>query len=599
MQHSYDIDLYEYEFLLTDVLGAMSREQYAAQAPLLKTALDFCNDGFLEAGKIGDREGCALRPDSTVQTPSVFTEWHGRFKRTFSATINEDARRTHVHPAIRYAALELLMGANGAYMTYFGFNTASVEMIERYGGVEIADVMVEQLRTMNWSSCLCVTEENAGSDLSFITTRAEKVKGNVYQVMGRKRLISAGMHDLAENIVWFVLAATEPQAGNAGLSCIAVPRYWLEADGTLSDNHVRSVDLPDKMGFRGCANPTLDFSSGGLTRGYLLGKTEGAGLLQLLTLMIQARVSTGIYALGMAARAYREALVYARQRRQGRSFEKTMNWRAPALPIIQHPDVQRMLLSMKSRLDGARALILELGRLQALEADLIRQKVDPERSARLGRQIKLFTPLIKAYISDQAWRVSEYAIQVLGGNGYLKNHTVEQCARDVKILSIWEGTNYIQSQYLVRDVLGLGRSDKIVADIGDLFADVLNRAPVGSEIDRMRSAFAEAWGVWKNCVARIAEHVERDRLNEIPKVSVRMLEMTAQLFMSWLHIRLADAALSRLSSADGGERSAFYSGKLQSAKFWFSSFLPEFEASAKVILDSDAIWIDCSKALVF
>jgi acyl-CoA dehydrogenase len=600
VKHSYDIDLYEYEFLLTSALNVMTKEEFGSGASLLKKALQFCNDGFLESGRNADREGCTLGEDGAVRTPSDFPYWHDRFRETFGSAISGNPLDAGPHPSIRYSFLELLMGANAAYMTYFGFNAASIEMIERYGGIAMGHSIANELRLLNWSSCLCITEEEAGSDLSSLKTSAHKTsEDGVYQVVGRKRLISAGMHDLSENIIWFVLAVTNPDAGNAGLSCLAVPRYWPQADGTLDDNHVSCVDLPDKMGFRGCANPTLDFGAGGITKGYLVGTREGAGLLQLLTLMIQARVSTGIYALGIAAKAYREAVVYARRRIQGRSFQQTINWRLPALPIVEHPDVQRMLLSMKSRIDGGRALILELGRLQKAESDAIAANAASDGLGRLRRIIKVLTPLVKAYISDQAWNVCETAIQVLGGNGYLKTHVVEQCARDVKVLSIWEGTNFMQSQYLVREALGLGRSRDIISDLESLFTDVLRGPSASAQTSGMRNTFADAWSGWLSCVDRIAAHAEARRLNEIPKISTRFLELTAQLFISRFHILMADAAVREMAGGKSSDKLEFLEGKLQCATFWFANLSARFGSDVDFILRGADTYQVESRFIVF
>jgi alkylation response protein AidB-like acyl-CoA dehydrogenase len=210
------------------------------------------------------------------------------------------------------------------------------------------------------------------------------------------------------------------------------------------------------MGFRGCVNANLTFGADGPCHAYLLGGRENEGLRHLMTLMSQARISTGIYALGLASSAYLNAVAYARGRVQGKSYTQSLNGRAPSVPILEHADVQRMLLTMKSAVEGCRSLVALLG---DYEAALLLAQAEPDpasapRAQRYKGLIDMLTPIVKAYCSDQAWRICELAIQVYGGNGYLRDHYVERCARDVKVLSIWEGTNYIQSQFLIRDGLG-------------------------------------------------------------------------------------------------------------------------------------------------
>lgn len=598
-RHSYDLDLFEYEFLLKDVLGLFDSATYAESREAIAATLAFCNDGFVESGRNADREGCALLPDGSVRTPADFPIFVEKFRSAFTDTLGAGEAKASLHPSVRYAILELLMGANASFMTYFGFNGASIDMLRRYGGFEQSATMIEKLADMAWASCLCITEDLAGSDLSQIETRGERLEDGTYSIVGRKRLISAGMHDLAENIVYFVLAQTNAAAGNAGLSCFAVPRFWIEADGRSSDNHVRCVDLPDKMGFRGCANPTLEYGIAGPTRGLLMGGREGVGLLQLLTLMIQARVSTGIYALGNAANAYRSAVLYARERKQGRSFRQTMNWRAPVVPIIEHPDVQRMLLSMKSQVEAGRALIALLGSYQAEHAAVCVQDPKSDNSARLSRLINLLTPIIKAYLSDQAWRVCETAIQVHGGNGYLRDYAVEQAARDVKVLSIWEGTNYIQSQYLIRDVFGLGVRSSARADFVAEVQATLDDPGLAPELSGLRDELSGHLADWGACLDRIAEWTKAGALEEVPKIASRFLVVTAQLTSAWLLLRCASAANVRLG--DGGDgRERFLKGKVASAHFFYRNVMPDFAASVSAILDRErAVFEEDAEIFVF
>ena len=328
------------------------------------------------------------------------------------------------------------------------------------------------------------------------------------------------------------------------------------------------------MGFRGCANTTLEYGGAGPCRGYLMGAREGTGLLQLLTLMVQARVSTGIYALGTASNAYRSAVTYARNRKQGRSFRQALNPRAEVIPIIEHPDVARMLMSMKCQIDAARALVALLGKLQADGANT-------ETGA--NPLIALFTPIIKAHLSDQAWDVCTTAIQVHGGNGYLKDHGIEQAARDVKVLSIWEGTNYIQSQYLLRDALGLGLRSKARALFVEMIRESLSDDKIHPDAVGLRDELQPRLAAWEECLDQIARWTRDGQLEEVPKIAVRFQKLTSQLTFAWLLLRSASAAMSLLRDSNEGLH-GFLRGKIASAKYYYKEVVPEFDASAIIIM---------------
>ena len=262
------------------------------------------------------------------------------------------------------------------------------------------------------------------------------------------------MHELTDNIYYFILARTNlTQTGMMGISCFFVPRYLLDADGKPTiDNGIRCREVVRKMGLRACANTHLEFSQEVPTVAYLLGEKEGHGLQQLMIMMTPARISTGIYALGMASAATETARVYASTRVQGKNFEQSMSAKAESLTINRHPDIIRMRLDMVAVTTGCRALIARLGLCQA---QLRLQTGDADELKLAADLLDVLLPIVKAYTSDQAWRVTETAIQTMGGNGYLRDYAAEQNARDCKILSIWEGTNHMQSLFLIRDKLGL------------------------------------------------------------------------------------------------------------------------------------------------
>jgi acyl-CoA dehydrogenase len=535
----------------------------------------YCGGAYGEAGDASDAEGCRLAPDGRVVIPAAFHTLLPGFMDIHRRVLATPEGEPPLPPLLQYLLLEPLMGANPAFMTYLGFCGPSVRLLRRFGSPDQQARFIEPLETLRWASCLAITEPQAGSDISLIETTAQAQGGDLYHLAGEKRFISGGMHDLTENIVHFVLARTTTPGSGGGLSCFIVPRLRADPDtGALTDNHVRCVGLCEKMGFHGCVNANLSFGADGPCHAYLLGGRENQGLHQLMTLMSQARISTGVYALGLASSAYLNAVGYARGRVQGKSYAQSLNARAPSVPIIEHADVQRMLLTMKSSVEGCRSIVALLGEY---ETELLLAQGEPdqpasaERARRCQGLLNMMTPIVKAYCSDQAWRTCELAIQVHGGNGYLRDHYVERCARDVKVLSIWEGTNYIQSQFLIRDGLGLGLQSTVYrAFCEEIDAFILEAAGFEAET-RPLAACLEAW---KACVGRVAGWARTGRLVEIPKVSTRFLELTAELIVAWQLLRLATA------DASDAERAS----RMASARFFLANVLPLAHAKAQIIL---------------
>ena len=328
---------------------------------------------------------------------------------------------------------------------------------------------------------------------------------------------------------------------------------------------------------------------------YLLGERENIGLRQLATMMHMARISTGIYALGLAGRAYMSAAEYADQRIQGTSFKEAFNPKAKKVAIMNHIDVRRMLLEMKSKVEGCRALIHKLTFHQSWVTNLpALEELNPGKSEQYQELKKhheslvhLLTPIVKAYTSDQAWRVAELAIQVYGGHGYIKDHPVEQVARDVKILSIWEGTSFIQSADLIKDKLAMGRSSKLLA---------LYQTQVNASIERNRAAGAmlaetdaleEALQTFVETHALMGRWVKERKLELIFAISTRFLEMMAEVTLSWLLLDGAVISVQKLKNLEDPQDEAFYQGKIAGAQFYVNNILPGVKSKAQIIAKED------------
>ncbi|MFY8044185.1 MAG: acyl-CoA dehydrogenase family protein, partial [Rhodoferax sp.] len=309
-----------------------------------------------------------------VRLPEGFEEAWSRFRSEHWGRIGIPESEGGVGlPYVATVAIqELFYGANPSFMTLSGFALPLYFLLQRYGSPELKRTFSEALLDNRFSACLCMTEPQAGSDIGAVTTRAHALDCGRYRLEGRKIFISAGSHELAENIVYVVLARiVGAPDGTPGLSCFLVPRFRIDGEG--SDNFVRCLRLEEKMGLHGCPTAEMSFGDDGDCIGELLGEAPNRGLLQLLTMMNHARLATGVFGLGMASSAYLNAAEYAAQRVQGTNPRQVFNAAAPRVAIIEHGDVARMLLEMKTLVEGARALILtvaaELGRAQLLQAN--------------------------------------------------------------------------------------------------------------------------------------------------------------------------------------------------------------------------------------
>jgi alkylation response protein AidB-like acyl-CoA dehydrogenase len=605
--NSYRIDLRELNFLLWEqfdieetLLSSKLNPDYTKSfiQQLLFHARDFAYKELGPAYQQSDREGCYIQSNGKVKIPSCFHDIWSKYTQAqwgrLSAPIEHEGLAAPY--IISQMVNEIFMGANPSFMIYSGFCSPAMYLIERFGTADLKSKFSRQLATNESSACLCMTEPQAGTDVGALTTKATRQDDGSYRISGGKIFISAGMHELTSNIIYIVLARIEgASTGTLGLSCFVVPRFDELPDGSFTDNFVRCVRLEDKMGLHGCATAQLAFGEQGDCRGYLLGERENIGLRQLSSMMNMARISTGIYALGLASRAYMSAAEYANERIQGTDFKQMFNRNAEKVSILSHVDVRRMLLEMKSKVEGCRALVVKLTYHQSLVINLeVTKAQGMELPSDFEHQlwyhqsfVNLLTPIVKAYTSDQAWRIAEQAIQVYGGHGYIKDHSVEQVARDVKILSIWEGTNFIQSAGLLREQLAMGRHSKLL---------LLFQTEVSASIDKYRkmavmpketNAVAEALELFIATHALMGRWVREQKMELIFGVSTRVLEMMAEVTLSWLLLDAAIIAKTKLSELKDPDDEAFYKGKIASATFYIRNILPGVKSKAEIIAAED------------
>jgi alkylation response protein AidB-like acyl-CoA dehydrogenase len=555
---------------------------------ILKETYRFATEVLGPLNSVGDREGCKL-VDGQVTTPPGFKE---AWKQLFEAGLKQIAVPREFGgqgaPYSLYALIEeMTAGANHAFNMYPGLAWGAAEVVAEFGTEAQKRLYADRMFNGSWGGTMCLTESHAGSDVGAATTKAVRRPDGTYAISGTKIFISGGDQDLTENIVHLVLARLEgAPPGTKGLSLFIVPKHRVSPDGKLTrPNDVSVASIEHKMGINGSATCVLNFGEAGECLGELVGKVENQGMPQMFKMMNGARIAVGINGLALASSAYFNALSYARERKQGASLASWKDPAAPRVPIFSHPDIRRMLLELKATTEGLRALVVKL----ASHRDrwhVLAGKDDAQAAYHQG-QVDLLTPLVKAYGSDEAFRLCGQAIQIYGGAGFLKDWPVEQYARDSKILSIYEGTNHIQATDLVGRKLGQNGGANFQAFVGDVssFVERHQGHPVlGAEVKLL--------GLASEQVVQLAMGLlgwsRSDKVELVPLTANRFLLMMSQVAVAYLLLDAAVIAEAALGGLPAGHADrAFYEGKRFSALWYARNVLPLVESQAKAAMLED------------
>ncbi|PLZ01717.1 acyl-CoA dehydrogenase [Burkholderia sp. WAC0059] len=550
---------------------------------VLEEAGRFCSEVLFPLNSVGDREGCRYQGDGVVTTPAGFREAYRQYVEAGWPALGCDpAYGGQGLPAfVNNAFYEMLNSANQAWTMYPGLSHGAYECLHAHGTPEQRQTYLPKLVSGAWTGTMCLTEPHCGTDLGLLRTKAEPDGDGSYAITGTKIFISSGEHDLAENIVHLVLARLpDAQPGTKGISLFVVPKFVPDAAGAPGErNAVKCGSIEHKMGIHGNATCVMNFEG---ARGWLVGEPH-RGLNAMFLMMNTARLGVGMQGLGLTEVAYQNALAYAKERLQMRSLSGRKAPALPADPIIVHPDVRRMLLTQKAWAEGARAFTY----WAALHLDKELSHADEAERKDAADLVALLTPVVKAFLTDNAFESVNLALQVFGGHGYIAEWGVEQYVRDARINMIYEGTNAIQALDL------LGR--KVFGDMGERL----------KRFGRIVTAFVEAEGVkpemqeFVNPLADLVEKVQKLTMeigmkamqdpDEVGAAAVPYLRTVGHLVFSYFWARMARIALDREASGD-----PFYKSKLATARFYFAKLLPETAATirqaragAKPLMDMD------------
>lgn len=537
---------------------------------VVNEGLKFCTNELDPLYVSGDRESCQMK-DGKVITPKGF---RGAFKKMAeNGFLSIDAPLTYggqgLPVTINSVMNEFFTGSNICLALYAGLTRGAALDIETFGDEKLAKMFCEKLYNGTWAGTMCLTEAGAGSAVGDLKTSAKPNADGSYSITGSKLFISGGDHDMTDNIIHLLLARVEGDApGTKGISLFVVPKIWVNPDGSLGDsNDVNCVNIEHKMGIKASATCTLNFGENGKCRGFLIGE-RSMGIKYMFKMMNEARLLCGMQGLGLGSTAYLNALQYTKERVQG---GQTL--------IIDYPDVRRNLALCKAWVEGMRALMYKTG----LHIDLAEVHSDEAKRDYHKNRADLYTPICKAYCSDVGFKVTETAIQIYGGYGYCSEYPVEQYLRDVKIASIYEGTNGIQAMDL------MGR--KLAMKNGQLFREFYEELTQFAAKNESNEALKDAFASFKKAtdtVAQVAMKIAEwgmggDQIKPLSSATA-FLEMVGHTTLAFVLLEQAVIAQNQIKAGKGD---VFYKNKIRTAKFFVNHILPGVQMRAKEILSED------------
>ena len=592
---TYTPPLRDMQFLMHEVFKIT--DDYKQMPAFAEVDADTVNAVLEEAGKFaanvtfplnlsGDQEGCTLdKSTHEVSTPQGFKQAYSQFvDGGWPALSCDPAYGGQGLPFVMNSALyEMLNSANQAWTMYPGLSHGAYEALHAYGTDEQKKLYLPKLTSGEWTGSMCLTEPQCGTDLGLLRTKAEPQADGTYKITGNKIFISAGEHNLTENIVHLVLARLpDAPIGSKGISLFIVPKFLVKADGTIGErNPIFCGALEHKMGIHG--NSTAQINIDGAV-GTLVGEPN-KGLQAMFVMMNAARLGVGNQSLGLTEVAYQNALAYAKDRLQMRSLSGTKAKDKPADPIIVHPDVRRMLLTAKAYAEGGRALITYSAFLIDRELNHPDEKVRKD-SADL---VALLTPIVKAFVTDNGWSATTMSQQVYGGHGYIAEWGMEQFVRDARINMIYEGTNGIQAL----DLLGrkvLSNQGATLRKFGKLVAMLVEEEGVNEKMAEFINPIAMLGDQMTKFTTEIGFKGMQNP-DEVGAAAVDYLRVAGHLVFGYLFARMAQVALREIAA---GNTDPFYGAKLQTARFYFAKLFPETatlmrtaRAGSKVLMDTD------------
>ena len=568
---SYAPPLRDMQFVLHEMLDVESTlKTLPAHADLdvdtinavIEEAGKFASDVIFPLNQSGDQEGCHWH-DTVVTTPKGYKEAYKQYVEAGWPALSCDPEYggQGLPVSLNNVLYEMLNSANIAWTMYPGLSHGAYEALHAHGTDALKSTYLGKLATGEWTGTMCLTEPHCGTDLGLLRTKAEPQADGSYSITGTKIFISSGEHDMAENIVHLVLARLPESAkGTKGISLFIVPKFLPNDDGSVgARNPVSCGSLEHKMGIH--SNSTCVINLDGAA-GWLVGEPN-KGLQAMFVMMNAARLGVGMQGLGLTEISYQNARNYAKDRLQMRSLSGVKAPTKEADPILVHPDVRRMLLTQRAYAEGARAFTYWI----ALEIDKELSHPDEAVRAEAADMVALLTPIIKAFITDNAFECTNHGVQVYGGHGFIAEWGMEQYVRDARITQIYEGTNGVQALDL------LGR--KILSDMGakmKKFGAIVRSFVEDNGVDMAMQEFVNPLGDIAVKVEKLTMEIGMKAManqDEVGAASVPYQRVVGHMVFSYFWARMAKIALEKQNQDD------FYKAKLATARFYFAKLLPE------------------------
>jgi len=571
---SYTPPLRDMQFVLHELLNVS--EEFKMLPAHKDVDVETINAVLEEAGKFasqviaplnlsGDIEGCVLdKTTHEVKAPAGFKEAYAQYVEGGWAALSCDPEYggQGLPITLNQCLYEMMNSANQAWTMYPGLSHGAYEALHAHGTPEQKSTYLPKLTSGEWTGTMCLTEPHCGTDLGMLRSKAEPQSDGTYKITGQKIFISAGEHDLAANIVHLVLARLpDAPAGSKGISLFIVPKFLPKADGSIGErNTVFCSALEHKMGIHG--NATAQIMLDGAV-GTLVGQPN-KGLNAMFVMMNAARLGVGNQSLGLTEVAYQNAVAYAKDRLQMRALSGPKAPDKPADPIIVHPDVRKMLLTARAYAEAGRAMAI----WAALQIDKELSSDDEDERKESADHVALITPIIKAFLTDNAWIATSHCMQVFGGHGFIREWGMEQFVRASRINMIYEGTNTIQSL----DLLGrkiLGDNGAKLKKFGKLVQEFVEAEGTNEAMQEFINPLADIGDKLTKLTTELGMKAFGNA-DEVGAAAVDYLRIAGHLVFAYFWARMAKVALEKQGSGD-----PFYKAKLATARFYFAKLLPE------------------------